>query len=58
MFMEEKSIGLMSILHKVLFKKHFFFTVYFLRERERETECEQKGAEREGNTESEAGSRL
>ena len=36
---------------------HFFFNVYlFLRETE--TECEWVGAEREGGTESEAGSRL
>ena len=30
----------------------------FLRERERETECDGGGAEREGDTESETGSRL
>ena len=43
-----------------VFKKKFFFNVFylFLGQRETDTECEWVGAEREGDTESEAGSRL
>ena len=39
-------------------KKGFFFSVLFIFERERDTEHEQEGAGREGDAESEAGSRL
>ena len=42
----------------LLVKKKFFFNVYsFLRDRERQS-TSGEGAEREGDTESEAGSRL
>ena len=46
---------------KVQKKQHFFLILFFnvyLFLRQRETEHEQGGSEREGDTESEAGSRL
>ena len=45
-----------NFLLAVNFLKIFFNVYLFLRETE--TECEQEGAEREGDSESEAGSRL
>ena len=41
-----------------VFKVFFFFNVLLIFERERETECKHGRAEREGDTECEAGSRL
>ena len=47
-----------KLIFYYFFKKNFFFNIYLLlRDRERQT-MSRGGAEREGDTESEAGSRL
>ena len=49
---------LISQFTKPLLLKFYFNVYLFLRETEREIECEWGGAGREGDTESDAGSRL